>query len=75
MTTNNTINSNHPLVIKCKNITDNFENEVSELVLEARKLPTHDQKKVISELKATVQNVNFILNSIFSAGDEEEKSS
>lgn len=62
MTTQNT-NPENPLVVQFREITSNFENKLLELVLPAKELPTDDRNKIISELKGTIQNIEFMLNS------------
>lgn len=52
------------LIIKFKNITDNFENELSNLILQARHLSNEEQKQIAAELKATIENINFMINSL-----------
>jgi hypothetical protein len=65
MTTKN-LNSDHNLVIKCKEITNNFEDQIADLATQARHLSSEDKDKISTELKATIQNINFILTSLFS---------
>jgi hypothetical protein len=58
------------LVTKFKDLTNNFEDELSELILPARNLSVADQNKIVRELRATVQNINFMITSLPSVGEE-----
>jgi hypothetical protein len=71
MTTKN--NPEHHLVIKCKEITSHFENELSEMIMPARLLSSNNKDQIATELKATIQNINFMLTSLFSGQAEERK--
>ncbi|MES2676694.1 MAG: hypothetical protein V4612_04080 [Pseudomonadota bacterium] len=64
MTTEN-LNPNHELVIKCKEITNHFENQIADLIIQARHLAAQDKSKIEAELKGAIQNINFILNSLY----------
>lgn len=66
-------NPDHQLVTKCKEITNSFENELSELILPARRLSTEDYDKIVSELKATIQNINFMLTTLSASREKENK--
>ena len=65
MTTKN-LNLEHDLVIKCKEIANNFENQIADLATQATHISSEDKDKIVTELKATIQNINFILTSTLS---------
>jgi hypothetical protein len=69
MTQKNT-HQDQNLVTKFKDLTNNFEDELSELILPARHLSVADQNKIVRELRATVQNINFMITSLPSVGEE-----
>lgn len=65
MTTKN-LNSEHHLVIKCQEITNHFESQIADLATQATHISSKDKDKIATELKATIQNINFILTSLLS---------
>ncbi len=64
--TTKSLNLDHHLVIKCKEITSNFESRIADLATQATHISSEDKDRIVTELKATIQNINFILTSILS---------
>ena len=60
-----TLSQDQDLVIKCKEITSHFENQIADLAISAQRLSAEDKDKIATELKATIQNINFVINSSF----------
>ncbi len=56
---------NQKLVSQFKNLTNNFEEQLSELILPAVNLKIEDKKQIEVELQATIQNINFMITSLF----------
>ncbi len=61
----------HHLVVQCKDITNHFENQIADLIMPARHLSVKDKDKISSELKGTIQNINFMLTSLFCLNEKE----
>jgi len=70
MTTKNPKLDQH-LVIQFKELTDNFEEQASELILPARQLDVDERDKIVTELKATIQNISFMITSLSAAQIDE----
>jgi len=70
MTTKNPKLDQH-LVIQFKELTDNFEEQASELILPARQLDVDERDRIVTELKATIQNISFMITSLSAAQIDE----
>ena len=61
----------HPTVSKVVLLTSEFENQISDLIWEVKRLESLNQRKVIAELNSVIDNIKFVISALTEITDKE----